>query len=166
MFFGRNLFQLVKKMGENETNTKTDSNFARRIEYELKRAERYRIFVSFLVFDIGPVLESIGDYSTTGENLRRNFISAINSVIGNSVREVDIVSNGNRVKIGVLCPETSRQGAEAAAKRIQVVLSNYCLNHFKNSNDYIIPVEISSFPDAAGNRSIASYSEEYADSVE
>ncbi len=153
-------------MGESKINTKKDHSFAKRIEYELKRAERYRIFVSFLVFDISSVLEAIGDFSSAGENLRQNFISSVNSVIGNSVREVDVVSNGKRIKIGVLCPETSRQGAEAAAKRIQTALSNYCLDHFKNSIDYIIPVEISSFPDAAGNRSIASYSEEYASSIE
>lgn len=143
-----------------------DNNFAKRIEYELKRAERYRIFISFLVFDLSPVLETVGDFSSAGENHRREFINSINSVIGNLVREVDVVSNGNRVKIGVLCPETSRQGAEAAARRIQSALSNYCLDHFKNSHEYVIPVEISSFPDAAGNRSIASYTEDYTSSID
>lgn len=153
-------------MGEGRSNTNSDNKFAKRIAYELKRAERYRIFVSFLVFDLGSVLEMVSDFSSGSENYRQNFIHTINSVIGNSVREVDVVSNGDRIKIGVLCPETSRQGAEAAAKRIQTALGNYCLDHFKNSNDYIIPVEISSFPDAAGNRSIASYSEEYANSID
>ncbi|MCP4703527.1 MAG: hypothetical protein GY865_02875 [candidate division Zixibacteria bacterium] len=153
-------------MGESINNTNSDNKFAKRIEYELKRAERYRIFVSFLVFDLGFILDTIGDFSTAGENHRKGFINSLNSIIGKSVREVDTVSNGNRVKIGVLCPETSRQGAEAAAKRIQSALSNYCLDHFKNSNDYVIPVEISSFPDAAGNRSIASYTEEYANRIE
>ena len=153
-------------MGEGRTNTSSDNKFAKRIEYELKRAERYRIFVSFLVFDLSPVLETVGDFSSTGETHRQNFIHSVNSVIGNSVREVDVVSNGNRIKIGVLCPETSRQGAEAAAKRIQNALGDYCLDHFKNANDYVIPVEISSFPDAAGNRSIASYTKEYANSIE
>ncbi len=153
-------------MGEGRNNTHLEDSFAKRIEYELKRAERYRIFVSFLVFDLATILDAIGDLSSAGENHRKSFIRSLNSVIGNSVREVDSVSNGNRMKIGVLCPETSRQGAEAAAKRIQSALSNYCLDHFKNSNEYFIPVEISSFPDAAGNRSIASYTKEYADSIE
>jgi len=153
-------------MGEGRSSTNSDNKFAKRIEYELKRAERYRIFISFLVFDLGSVLDMVGDFSPAGENHRRDFIRSLNSVIGDSVREVDVVTNGDRIKIGVLCPETSRQGAEAAAKRIQNALSNYCLDHFRNSNDYIIPVEISSFPDAAGNRSIASYTEEYSNIIE
>lgn len=153
-------------MGDSRSKIGSDNKFAKRIEYELKRAERYRIFVSFLVFDLSSVLETVGDFSSAGEDHRRNFINSINSVIGSSVREVDVVSNGDRIKIGVLCPETSRQGAEAAAKRIQTALGNYCLDHFKNSNDYVIPVEISSFPDAAGNRSISSYTEEYSNNIE
>ena len=152
-------------MEEGRSNTKLDKSFAKRVEYELKRAERYRIFVSFLVFDLGSVMDMVGDFTSAGEDHRKNFINSINSVIGSSVREVDVVSNGNRIKVGILCPETSRQGAEAAAKRIQTALTNYCLDHFKNSNEYFIPVEISSFPDAAGNRSIASYFEEYTNSV-
>ncbi len=136
-------------------------NFAGRLKYELKRAERYRIFVSFLVFDIGAVLEKVGDLSAAGEQVQRGFVNSVKSVIRNSVREVDAVSNGSGIRIGVLCPETARQGAEAAARRLQTVLGNYCSDHFKSSKDYVIPVEISSFPDAAGNRSIASYLEEY-----
>ena len=140
-------------------------NFADRIKYELKRAERYRIFVSFLVFDIGSIIEDLGGHNSEAEDNWKNFINSINLVIRNAVREVDAVSNGSRIKIGVLCPETARQGAEAAARRLQMILGEYCSDYFKTSGDYIIPVEISSFPDAAGNRSIASYFEEYSDSL-
>jgi hypothetical protein len=137
------------------------SNFAGRLKYELKRAERYRIFVSFLVFDIGSILEKVGDLSAAGEQIQKGFVNSVKSIIRHSVREVDAVSNGSGIRIGVLCPETARQGAEAAARRIQTVLGSYCADHFKSSKDYVIPVEIASFPDAAGNRSIASYFDEY-----
>jgi hypothetical protein len=149
-------------MEKNSSGYSAGNSFAGRLKYELKRAERYRIFVSFLVFDIGSVLDKVGDISAAGEQIQKNFVNSVKSVIRSSVREVDAVSNGSDIRIGVLCPETARQGAEAAARRIQTVLGTYCANHFKNSKDYIIPVEIASFPDAAGNRSIASYLDEYA----
>ena len=148
-------------MDKNQSEDCGMINFANRIKYELKRAERYRIFVSFLVFDIGSVLKMIDGPLADDDKARKEFLRSVNSVIRGSVREIDAVSNDDRIKIGVLCPETSRQGAEAAAKRIQTILGNYCTDHFGNSRDYLIPVEISSFPDAAGNRSIASYFEEY-----
>jgi len=147
---------------EDPTDMSHIENFADRIKYELKRAERYRIFVSFLIFDISSVIDDLGGSAIEGEENRVNFINSINLVIRSAVREVDAISNGSRVKIGVLCPETARQGAEAAARRIQSILAEYCADHFKTTKDYIIPVEIASFPDAAGYRSIASYFDEYS----
>lgn len=139
------------------------SNFASRIDFELKRAERYRIFVSLVVFNLGPILESISGNGMDKEELREKFVAALGGVIRGSIREIDAVSNSGRPRIGLLFPETPRQGAEAAVRRLSEMVNNFCNDYFNNPAEYLIPVEISSFPDAAGARPIASYLEEFAE---
>jgi hypothetical protein len=147
--------------GENVMSAHFSDNFAGQINYELKRAERYRYFVSLIVLNIGPVLDLGGNGALKDEKDRSRFITELNKVLDNAVREVDSISNHQRTRIGLLLPETSRQGAESAARRITTTLYEFCNNYFGKPADYLMPVEISSFPDAAGVRTIASYLEEF-----
>ncbi len=139
-----------------------NGDFANRISYELKRAERYRIFVSLLVFSFDSVIEKLALERLQRREDREEFLRAVKGFIRESVREVDAVSNSTHEFVGILCPETSRQGAEMAAKRIQDSLNNFLADYFGDRTDILIPVEISSYPDAAGARSLASYSEEFS----
>ncbi len=139
------------------------SNFSSRIDFELKRAERYRIFVSLVVFNLGPILENVSGIGEDKDEVREKFVATLGEVIRGSVREIDAVSNSGRTRIGLLFPETPRQGAEAAARRLSEMVNNFCNDYFNNPAEYLIPVEISSFPDAAGARPIASYLEEFAE---
>jgi GGDEF domain-containing protein len=139
-----------------------NSEFASRISYELKRAERYRIFVSLLVFSFDTVIERLARERLQKQEDKDDFLIAVKGFIRDSVREVDAVSNSSHDFVGILCPETSRQGAEMAAKRIQESLNNFLSDYFGGRADILIPVEISSYPDAAGARSLSSYSEVFA----
>jgi len=143
-------------------NIKTESDFAARIDYELKRAERYRYFVSLVVFNVGPIIDLGGNGQLRHEDLRDDFVNKVRTEICKMAREVDVISNGGRTKIGLLLPETPRQGAESAARRIASMLNQFCSDFFKKPSDYLVPVEISSFPDAAGARSVASYLEDFS----
>jgi hypothetical protein len=144
-------------------NIGTESRFAERIGYELKRAERYRYFVSLIVFNVGPILDLGGNGHLKRDEKRRAFVEKLTDLIIEAAREVDAISNGTQTKIGLLLPETSRQGAESAARRISDSLIQFCTDYFRKPADYLVPVEISSFPDAAGARSVASYLEEFTD---
>ncbi len=136
--------------------------FAEKIEYELKRAERYRVFLSLLVFNIGPIVDLTTPQNRNEEGIDKGkIIDELSRVIRSSTREIDFVSNSGQPKIGVLLPETSRQGAEAAAHRIAESINGFCSDRFQHEADYMVPIEISSFPDAAGARSISSYMEEF-----
>lgn len=140
----------------------TDTSFSTRINYELKRAERYRYFVSLIVFDIGSVLDLAGNGVLKNEKTRGKFLTELNKLLYGAVREVDAISNHrHRTRIGLLLPETTRQGAESAARRISSSFVEFLTNYFGQPTDYMVPVEISSFPDAAGVRSVASYLEEF-----
>jgi len=136
----------------------SEIGFKAQIGYELKRAERYRSFVSLVIFNISPI---IGD-TAASESDRAGFLGEIRSMIRHSVREVDAVSNSSDARIGLLLPETPRQGAEAAARRLTGMLNRFCADHFSKPAEYLLPIEISSFPDAAGARSISSYMEEFS----
>jgi hypothetical protein len=143
------------------SNVAAGSYFGERMNYELKRAERYRLFVSLIIFNVGPVLDLAGRGILQTEEDRIAFIKELNNAICRVVREVDAVSDLRRNKIGVLLPETSRQGAEAAARRVSGTLYEFCRDYFKTPMDCLVPIEISSFPDAAGARSLSSYLEEF-----
>lgn len=139
------------------------SDFVSKINYELKRAERYRIFLSLVIFNIGPILDMVVEEEKKGRGSRSEFLESLSEVVRRSVREVDAVSNHGRSRIGLLFPETPRQGAEAAARRISSQISAFCKDYFRAPVEYMLPVEISSFPDAAGARSISSYFDEFSE---
>ena len=137
-------------------------DFAGLINYELKRAERYRIFLSLVVFNVGPILEVGGNGLLSKDTEKDKFLGDLRETVKGTVRDVDMLSGQTGFKIGLLLPETPRQGAEAAARRIAELVYGFCSDYFKKPADYLVPVEISSFPDAAGARSIASYIEDFA----
>ncbi|MCX6826356.1 MAG: hypothetical protein NTV06_03670 [candidate division Zixibacteria bacterium] len=138
------------------------SDFASRIDFELKRAERYRIFVSLVILNVNPALEMTGD-GKDADKVKSDILKALGDIIKKSIREIDAVSHStSRNKLGLLFPETSRQGAEAAARRLTDTLNQFCADYFRKPAEYLIPVEISSFPDAAGARSINSYLDEFS----
>lgn len=138
-----------------------EHDFSSRINYELKRAERYRIFLSLLIFNLGPVIDRGGSAGITENEARERFLSDVRAFISNTIREIDAVSNANGIKVGLLLPETSRQGAEATARRIAREINGFCKEYFPDTNDHFIPIEISSYPDAAGARSIQDYIDEF-----
>jgi hypothetical protein len=136
-------------------------DFAVKMRYELKRAERYRTFLSLVIFNLGPIVDLAGPVSRD-EARRDRFVREIQKVIRSTIREIDFVSNSGRLKVGLLLPETSRQGAEAATRRITDMITEFCGNYLARPDDYLVPVEIASFPDASGTRSIASYMEDFS----
>jgi hypothetical protein len=137
--------------------------FAAQIDYELKRSERYRCFLSLVVINIGPVMDLSMKGTADARDKRHEFLEKAVMVIRGAVRAVDAVSDSARTRIGLLLPETSRQGAEATVRRVSQTLAGFCSDYFKKPADYFFPIEISSFPDASGTRSIASYVDEFSE---
>ncbi|UCG63114.1 MAG: hypothetical protein JSV52_07470 [Candidatus Zixiibacteriota bacterium] len=138
-------------------NTKilSEDVFLTRVSAELKRAERYRIFVSLIVLDVGAVRNISAD---------ENF-SLINDVVGyvqRYVRVIDDISLLGPYKVGMLFPETTRQGAEIASKRISELIKQQLSELNGSPFDQVIPLEMASYPDAAGARSIADFLMEYS----
>jgi hypothetical protein len=122
--------------------------FFERAEVELKRAERYRVFVSLIVLDVS-VIQRITQLST------EDIVREVETLTRRMVRACDYVSLCGETCLVALFPETSRQGAEIAGRRLGESVRERLSELTGGAVDEVVPLEMASYPDAAGARSVA-----------
>jgi len=122
--------------------------FAETVSLELRRAERYRVFVSMITLDLSM---ASGLTSEDGQVITDQLFE----LVAGKVRDIDVLALMREHKLALLLPETQRQGAEAAAKRLCVLIREYLAGHSEVLREQMIPVEMASYPDAAGTRTVA-----------
>lgn len=127
-------------------NLRDSRAFADQVGNELKRAERYSIFVTLSVFDFGFLAQTSSQPAPALESIR--------NVIAASVRATDSVSLIGDAEVGVLFPETTRQGAEIATRRAVELVRTKILADYNGHRSAVIAAELASYPDAAGVRSV------------
>jgi hypothetical protein len=140
------------------STTKDDTQprtFLDRAGIELQRAERYRVFVSMSVLDMAPVKRLVGD-------IQPAFAQEILTLAKHDVRACDYVSliDGH---LALLFPETSRQEAEIPARRIAEMIRSFVHEKTGIASQDVIPVEIASYPDTAGARTMSAFLEDLTD---
>ena len=123
--------------------------FVYQMNRELKRAERYRIFVSLLLVDLKSIKGVSADVLPSAHEIADR--------IKPHMREIDIVAEVYENRVGVLLPETSRQGAEVAARRVGDVVKAALAELTSGSTEPSVTIEMASYPDAAGARSLEEY---------
>ena len=132
----------------------SNNPFINKVDIELKRAQRYQIFISLLVYDISFVKDIKNGQSEKAQ-------TDILQLVSDKIRAIDDVSILDSSKIALLLPETNRQGAEVASRRISNVLQDFIkANSEKEVNQPIFP-EMASYPDAAGMKSIKDFITDY-----
>jgi len=131
------------------------NGFINRTDLELKRAERYAVFLSLVVLDLSFLGEKLGSDAT-------ELVDAVCEAVREKVREIDAVSRLGSMKIGLLLPETPRQGAEMVGRRVGEQIRDIMTRHSETVTNNTIPVEMASYPDAAGNRTIPQFLEDLA----
>jgi GGDEF domain-containing protein len=89
----------------------SQSPFIEKVGLELQRAERYSIFISLTVLDLSFL-------NQIPEDQRTESLQTVLDVVNRNVRAIDSVSVMDQHQLGLLMPETSRQGAETVVKRI------------------------------------------------
>jgi GGDEF domain-containing protein len=122
---------------------------------ELHRAERYRVFVSMLVLDLSSVQRLIGSENP-------GFLGELVNQARSRLRACDYVSLIDGACLALLLPETSRQEAEIPAKRIAEMVRQQVLDLTGIASQEIIPVEIASYPDTAGAKTLEAFLDELA----
>jgi len=128
-------------------------SFGKRVDIELKRAQRYSIFISMTVFD----LSFLKDREMNSKDV---IVQDTVNLIQKNVREIDNVALIDNYKIGLLFPETQRQGAEIASRRIADVIRDSISHLVQKEHEGLIPLEMLSYPDAAGAKSLSEFLEE------
>ncbi len=134
-----------------ETGTqqpRTSQSFLTAADIELKRAERYRIFVSLLVLDLSFLPKVLGDKAEEA-------IAALTQLARDRVRCTDSVTLMDTGRVCLLFPETPRQSAMAASRRITDLMRQALTEKLGRNMDMMIPAEITSYPDAAGTKTLA-----------
>lgn len=122
--------------------------FFEQAEVELKRAERYRVFVSLVVLDIS----AIGRL----DDAERTLVAGdIENLVKSSIRGCDYFSICGRGCLMALFPETSRQGAETAGRRLGEKIRSKISELTQHRIDEVVPLEMASYPDAAGAQSVS-----------
>lgn len=91
-------------------------SFYKRLNYEVRRAVRYKRPLSLIFVTIDHLKEILDRHGLTGENAV--ILGCGRGLLG-CVRDVDVAGRCRDDSFGVILPETPRAGAEIAAERIR-----------------------------------------------
>lgn len=145
---------MVWKAALNATR-RTEITFFGQVQNELKRARRYRAFLSLVVLDLRQAV--VG-----GDSEDEVASEKLTDLLVENVREIDCVADLNDRVFGVLLPETPRQGAEIVGRRMtELVRSELSLD--QSAADAGISMEMASYPDTSGAKTIADFLSEYVE---
>ena len=117
---------------------------------ELKRAERYRNFLSLLVLNLSEFLSTAGRRKITSDEDTTRFMESLIDRVQKGARETDVISGTRNASLVLLLPETNQVGAEIAGKRFRKLLSEFLADYLDSDYRFDIPLEITSFPDQSG----------------
>ncbi|MDZ4723647.1 MAG: hypothetical protein SGI97_07065 [candidate division Zixibacteria bacterium] len=125
-------------------------NFLEKATIELKRAERYRVFVSLVVFDLEAICQK-------AELSVLDLCQDLYQIVRQNARACDHVTLVDESSLTILFPETPRQGAETAGKRLGELISQHIASKSGQSTGELISLEMASYPDAAGAKTLSEY---------
>ena len=140
-------------------STTTRERFLERVGIELERAERYSIFVSMSVIDLSHFQDLLE--SNSGNNM-----NDLLKIVRGNVRNIDHVSFFDNRQIGMLFPETSKQGAEIVIKRVSDLIRKHQVDSGMKKSDELIPLEMASYPETAGAKTVKTFIGELAGKIE
>ncbi len=129
----------------------SSKTFLDRAGLELNRAERYRIFISLTVMDLSFLSDSMEKEPIEA------LITSLEKNLAIKVRKSDFCARINKTSIGLLFPETSRQGAEVAINRLTEVVRDEITKISDSDVRQIIPTQLASYPDAAGTVTVEQF---------
>ena len=130
-------------------------SFLTHADLELKRAERYRIFVSLIVLDLSLVCKHL---PTACEVTLKEMMD----LAASRLRCTDTVTLLEDSRVALLFPETPRQNAMIAGRRITELVRRTLSEMVGETIEETVPMETASYPDAAGARPVKSFLEELA----
>jgi GGDEF domain-containing protein len=122
--------------------------FLSRVQQELKRAQRYLSFISYIRIDTSRLSKS-GEINHLGPN--NDVHNKLRSLIRKSLRQTDIISGFNDGKICLLLVETHKDGAEKVKERLQESIKYFLHEMFNSPVNWKVDFKIGSFPDGSSS---------------
>lgn len=115
---------------------------------ELKRAERYRSFLSLLVLNLSEFLATAGRRKINSQEESRQFVVRAVNRLRQGARETDMITNLDNSRLAMILPETDRKGAQCAADRFHEMITEFMAEFMQSDYRFEIPLEITSFPNS------------------
>ena len=100
--------------------------FYKRLNYEYRRAARYKRDMSLLLVAVDGLNEIT---NTHGLQIENAVILGAGRVLLGSIRDVDIAGRCRDDTFGVILPETPTSGAEVAAERLRTKMESHVVTH-------------------------------------
>ncbi|MCD6163445.1 MAG: diguanylate cyclase [candidate division Zixibacteria bacterium] len=123
---------------------KERDNFLSRVQQELKRAQRYLSFISFIKIDTTR-FNKTGDIEIP--NLNSETSRRMKTLLRKTIRQTDIISGFNDGKICILLVETQKDGADIVKNRIQESIKYFLHEMFDSPMNWRVDIRLGSFPD-------------------
>jgi len=102
--------------------------FYKRLNYEVKRARRYKRDLTLLLVAVDGLHEIAENRGMQAEN---TIILSCGRVLLGSIRDVDIAGRCRDDTFGVILPETPVSGAEVAAERLRTKMEEHSVMHLE-----------------------------------
>jgi GGDEF domain-containing protein len=134
--------------GQLDVLHRSHRNFCARALQELRRAERYRQYISLLL-----IRENRAP-SGTVEDIYRDFagpLADLASLVRANSRITDLISGVEGGRFGILLVETAPDGARKFIARLEEMIESLFTNGIHTPGLIIMPVELISFPEESTN---------------
>lgn len=118
-------------------------SFYKRLNYELRRARRYKREVSLILVGVDQY-EALS--LQVGPAARDAAVQAAARLLLGSIRDVDIPGRCREDTFGVILPETGGMGAEVASERIRTKMESHELPRPFHNLAITVSVAVSHFP--------------------
>ncbi|MDD5448207.1 MAG: sensor domain-containing diguanylate cyclase [Actinomycetota bacterium] len=119
--------------------------FEERLSHEVERAERYKLVVSLIIFDI----DHLDEYNQScGHMLGNLAIADIANLLKKNTRRIDFIARIGEDEFGVILPQTHRLGAMRLGDRLREEVANYPFPtpEGKSSRRITVSGGVSTFP--------------------
>lgn len=128
---------------QDELNSKP-GNFLARVKQELKRAQRYLNFVSYINIDTKN-LGLAEEVSEQNHNLE--IFTKLRKHIRDSIRQTDLISGFNNGRISLLLIETNKDGVAIVRNRLQESIKYFLHEVVESPMNWKVNIRTGSFPD-------------------
>ena len=119
-------------------------HFLARVQQELKRAQRYLCFVSYINIDTAKYNKT-GEVENTSSNTE--FYRKLRKLLRKSLRQTDIISGFNKGNICILLVETHKDGANKVGNRLHETIKYLLHEMFNSPLNWKVNISSGSFPD-------------------